>query len=167
MDEPLSQLHNEPQEEKEMTELEVLKKERDEYLEGWKRAKADFTNYKKEETERTRAMGRILQEGIIRDCITILDSFNLGLQTLKEDDPAHKGMILIKNQLEDMLKKYGLKAIPFAQGMPFDPNIHEAVSEIHSEDPPGTIIKEIERGYMLGEKVMRPARVVLSKEQGQ
>lgn len=83
-------------------ELEkVLKKceeEREEYLNGWKRAKADFINYKKEEAERFVQFAKMANETLVSELLVILDSFNLGLTVLKNDEPAEKGMRLIKSQ---------------------------------------------------------------------
>ncbi len=153
--------------EKEISELkeklaEALK-QRDEYLDGWKRAKADFINYKKEEAERFALLAKFSNEGLILELLSVLDSFSLGLAILKDDAPTEKGISLIKNQLEDLLKKHGLEKIAVSAGEKFDPGRHEAVSEIESENPAGTIVEEAERGYTLNGKVIRPARVKLSK----
>jgi molecular chaperone GrpE len=150
-------------EEKELTELEKCQKERDEYLAGWQRAKADFSNYKKEEAKRFEDFVRVSQEALIGELIAVLDSFNLGLTVSEGDKPAQKGMILIKSQLEDILKKYGLEKINVEIGKPFDPNFQEAVGEVESEKPPGTVVEEVGSGYKFLGKVIRPAKVNLSK----
>ncbi len=143
--------------------LAFSEKQRDEYLDGWKRAKADFINYKKEEAERFKIFAKFSNEGLIQELLGVLDSFDLGLTILEEDETAKKGMLLIRNQLEDLLRKYGLEKINASTGLVFQPLEHEAVGEVESDKPAGTIAEEIEKGYILNGKVIRPARVKLSK----
>ena len=147
----------------EETEVEKLTKERDEYLDGWKRAKADLSNYKKEESQRMEQFVKYSTQAVVADLVTVLDSFDLGLSVIKEDDPARKGVILIKSQLEDILKRYGLERIETKQGDAFDPALHEAVESVESEAPPGTIASELSPGYRLQGKVIRPARVNVTR----
>lgn len=141
--------------------LEKVKKERDEYLDGWKRAKADFINYKKEELRRLEEVVKFANEGMIRDLIDVLDSFELALATMK-GTPAEKGVFLIKTKLEDCLKKRGVSVIEVGEGEKFDPNLHEAVEMVEGGES-DTIAEEIETGYMLHGKVIRPARVKVFK----
>lgn len=145
--------------------MEELETQNQEYLDGWKRAKADFINYKKEEAERLENFAKFSNEMIIGDLIVVLDSFDLSLTVLSETDPAKKGMMLIKSQLEDILRKNGLERIQIKKGDKFDPGIEEAVGEIVSEEPPGTIAEEVSGGYKLNNKVIRPVRVKISKGQ--
>ena len=112
-------------------EIEKLKKEKDEYLDGWKRAKADYLNHKKEEAARFTEMVKFSNAAIIEDLVGVLDSFDLGLAVLDADDPGRKGFQLIQNQLEDLMKKYGLAKIPASVGQKFDPNLHEAIASVH------------------------------------
>lgn len=146
-------------------EIEKIKKERDEYLDGWKRAKADYLNYKKEEVVRFGEMVKFSNAAIIEELVGVLDSFDLGLTVLKGDDPARKGFQLIQNQLEDLMKKYGLEKIPASVGQAFDPSRHEAIAEVEAQAPPGMIAEEAEKGYLLNGKVIRPTRVKISKGQ--
>jgi len=153
--------------EKEISELkeklaEALK-QRDEYLDGWKRAKADFINYKKEEAERFTLLAKFGNEGLILELLSILDSFDLGLTILGNDEVAQKGIFLIRNQLADLLKKYGLEKINVVVGETFQPSRHEAVDEAESDKPVGVILEETGKGYILSGKVIRPARVKISK----
>lgn len=141
-------------------ELAQCQKEKDDYLNGWKRAKADFINYKKEEIHRFEEIAKFGNENLIQELIVILDSFHLGLTVTKEN----KGMLLIKNQLEDLLRKHGLEKILVAKGSDFDPSRHEVVGEIDSDQPAGTIAEEVGEGYLLHSRVIRPTRVKLSKE---
>ncbi|MEE8131640.1 MAG: nucleotide exchange factor GrpE [Candidatus Paceibacterota bacterium] len=142
---------------------ENFKKERDEYLEGWKRAKADLVNYKKEEAKRFMEMAKFASEDLIVEMITILDSFDLGLAALEKDGKAEKGLYLIRTQLEDALRKRGLERVIISVGQPFDPALQEAVTEIKSDKSSGTVIEEVERGYFLNGKLIRPVRVKVAK----
>ncbi|RJQ24951.1 nucleotide exchange factor GrpE [Candidatus Parcubacteria bacterium] len=143
-------------------DLDVVKKERDEYLDGWKRAKADFINYKQEETERIRKLGGVVKEMLILDVLPVLDSFELGISSVS-DEQSKKGMELIKMQLEDVIKRYGLERISVCVGDIFNPSLHEAIGEEKSEYPEGVIIEEVNIGYMLDGKVLRPTKVKISK----
>lgn len=148
------------------SELEECKKERDEYLDGWKRAKADLINFKKDEAERLAGFLKSGNENIIRDLLSVLDSFKLGIvATEKESPEVAKGMLLIKNQLEDALRRYGLEKMVVAMGEMFDPAKHEAMGEMHSEYPDGAVAEEVEGGYKLYDKVIRAAKVMVSKGQ--
>ncbi len=140
---------------------------RDEYLDGWKRAKADLSNYKKEEAERMEYFAKRSNEALLFDLIVILDGFELGLSAMREDDVSKKGMTLVRNQLYDTMKRYGVEAIPMHPGDPFNPEIAEAIGEVEAEGPPGSIAEEVTKGYLLHGKTMRPARVVLVKIKGE
>lgn len=143
--------------------LAKAEKDRDEYLAGWQRAKADFINYKKDEMRRLEDLAKFGTEEFMKELITVLDTFDLGLATLEKQGPVDKGVYMIRAQFEDMLKRRGLSRIELKPGDPFDPMIAEAMLETESEFPEGAVVEEIEPGYALHEKVLRPARVKISK----
>ena len=145
-------------------QIEEMTAQRDEYLAGWQRAKADFINYKKEELQRIQETARYGSEDLIKDLISVMDNFDLALRTLEKAGPVEKGIYLIRTQIDDILKKRGLEKIDLKPGDVFDPAVAEALSEVDAEQPPGTIVQEIESGYRLHEKVLRPARVIISKD---
>jgi molecular chaperone GrpE len=149
----------------EIDELAKCRKEREEYLEGWKRAKADLINYKKDEAKRFEAVIKFSNEALVRDLVNVLDSFDLALVSLEAqaDPKTQKGLYLIRAQLEDILKQNGLERIIISVGQPFDPALQEAVAEVESDKPSGTVIEEVERGYLLNGKLIRPARVKVAK----
>ena len=163
----------EENDEKEIVETELTKcqKERDEYLDGWKRAKADLINYKKDEAKRFEIIIKFSQETIIKDLIIVLDSFDLALAALENENGAEngsarlttKGIYLIRTQLEDILKQNGLERVIISVGQPFDPSLQEVIASVNSDKPSGTIIKEMERVYLLHGKLVRPARVKVAK----
>ena len=147
------------------TELEKYQKERDEYLDGWKRAKADLINYKKDEAKRFEMMIKFANESLIKELVNVLDSFDLALISLGNDGDGkiQKGLYLIRHQLEDALKQQGLERIIVSVGQPFNPALQEAIASIESDKPSGMIIEEVERGYLLNGKLIRPARVKVAK----
>lgn len=147
----------------EVDKIATVEKQRDEYLAGWQRAKADFINYRKEEMRHLEEVAQYGSQDLIRDLIGVLDNFDLGLRSLEKNGPVEKGVYLIRTQIEDILKKRGLVKIDIKNGDVFDPAVAEALSEIVSDKPPGTIVETIEPGYQLHERVLRPARVIVSK----
>ncbi len=144
--------------------LEKLERERDEYLSGWQRTKADFINYKKEESQRLDEIIKYSGKEMINELISVLDSFDLALTALEKKGLAEKGIYMIRAQFGDVLKKRGLERIPCEKGEQFNPSIHEAIAEVDSEFPAGAIVEEIEAGYRLHEKVLRATRVIISKD---
>lgn len=145
--------------EKKLAQCETEKKE---YLEGWQRAKADFINYKNEEGRRMEDMARYVSTGLLYDMLPVLDSFDLAVGHGLPPD-AEKGVLLIRSQFEDVLKKRGLERIAVSPGDAFNPEWHESIGEIESPHAPGMIAEEVQRGYTLRGKVIRPVRVRLAK----
>ena len=155
----------EKKQEEALDELSKCQKERDDYLDGWKRAKADLINYKKDEAKRFEAIVKFSNEALIKELINVLDSFDLALVALEveEDKKTQKGLYLIRQQLEDILRQNGLERIIVSVGQSFDPALQEAVATIELDKPSGTIIEEVERGYLLNGRLIRPARVKVAK----
>lgn len=151
----------------EYSDIESIKKLRDklkactlekqEYLNGWQRAKADFINYKKGEEERKTDLRKFLKEDLLLELLPILDSFYLSEGSQSWQD----GLEQIFKQLMSVLKKEGLEEInPLNDD--FNPNFHEAVEMIQGED--GKVLEVVSKGYMLNNKIIRPARVKVGKE---
>jgi molecular chaperone GrpE len=156
-------------------ELENAKAKCEEYLNGWKRERADFLNYKKEEMERIGQLVKYANEEIILKIIPILDNIclaarqNFSSENLDgQESPRIKsffdGLEQIKKQLEDFLAKEGIEAIEVI-GKEFDPNLMESVGETPNTQnlPPNTVSEETQRGYTLHGKVIRPAKVKIAK----
>lgn len=143
--------------------LAMAEQQRDEYLAGWQRAKADLVNYKREELARMEEVARYGNEDLVKDLITVLDTFDLSLRSLEKAGPVERGVYLIRSQIEDILKKRGLVRITIKPGDPFDPSVAEAMTEVEAEYPPGSIVEEIEPGYRLHDKIIRAARVIIAK----
>ncbi|HUY69654.1 MAG TPA: nucleotide exchange factor GrpE [Candidatus Tyrphobacter sp.] len=139
-------------------QIEKLTREKDEYLDGWRRAKADLANYKKGEFGRFEEIAKFGSEELMRELISVLDSFDLGVAALEKAGPVEKGVYMIRGQLEDVLRRHGLEKIKVEKGEKFNPAYHEAVGEAEGGQSE-TIAEEIEKGYALAGRVVRPARV--------
>ncbi len=133
---------------------------KEEYLDGWQRAKADLINARKDDERRNQEFLKFANAALIFEILPILDSFDLAFTS--EDSKFSKGIFLIKMQLEDVLKKYGLEAIK-SVGEKFNLQFHEIIGEMESEKEEGIIAEEIQKGYLLNGKILRPARVKVSK----
>jgi molecular chaperone GrpE len=143
--------------------LAECQKKCDEYLAGWQRARADFLNYKREEAQRFEDLLKFGTEDMMKDLIGILDSFDLGIAALEKAGPVERGIYMIRSKLEETMKQRGLERIQLKPGEQFNPSVAEAIAEAESDQPVGTVMEEIEPGYRLGGKILRPARVKVSK----
>jgi molecular chaperone GrpE len=146
--------------------LEEAEKLKNEYLAGWQRARADLINYKKEELERVGELIRFSANGLILKILPILDNFEIVEKKLPENlknDENVKGILQIKNQILNFLKEQGVEEIK-SIGERFDPNFHEVVEEVEVKDKePGTIVEEIQKGYKINGRLLRPAKVKVVK----
>ena len=147
-------------------QLEESQKQCEEYLNGWKRAKADFINYKREEFERTQELVRYAKESLLEGVLPMIDNMNLVEKQMPKElqEDAHvKGLMMVKLQLEDFLKSHGVEAID-SLGKNFDPAVHEVIQAVEAEGSvSGMIIEESEKGYMANGRLLRPAKVKVSK----
>jgi molecular chaperone GrpE len=146
---------------------EKLKKaleEKQEYLNGWQRERADLANFKKDEEARRSSVAAMAREKIILDLMPVLDAFDMAMGNKDAWEKADKnwrmGVEYIYNQLVNVLEKHGVKQIGNV-GEAFDPNMHESIETVATEDSTKNhqIERVIQRGYMLGERIIRPARV--------
>ena len=139
---------------------------RDEYLNGWKRAKADLINYKKEESERAREVGAYMRQSFIYQLLPMLDNLEMTVKRMPQDlleNANVKGLLAVKTQLEDFLKANGVTPVE-SVGKKFDPNFHEIFQAVDVEgQDPGKIIEEVSKGYMSDGHLMRPAKVKVVK----
>lgn len=150
--------------------LEECEKQKEEYLAGWQRSRADLLNYKREEMERISGLFKYGAEEMILKILLILDNFeiieNKLPEVLKKDENI-KGILQIKNQLLDFLKSYGVEEIK-SVGEKFDPNLHEVVEEVAENGSPqakesGVIADEVQKGYKINGRLLRPAKVKINK----
>ncbi len=155
-------------------QLEECQKLKEEYLSGWQRSRADLLNYKKEEMERIGGLINYAMEEIVLRFLPILDNFEVTEgklpDNLKKDENV-KGLLQIKNQLQDFLKGQGLEEIK-SLGEKFDPNFHEIIGEVSPSEASakegeklesGTIVEEIQKGYKIAGRLLRPAKVRIKK----
>jgi len=148
-----------------------LKQQCDEYLNSWKRAAADLINYKKDEGRRMEEFAEYSAMKILKELLPVLDSF-AALERVAQGEPRPEtgreleGLMAIKKQLEDFLKKQNVERIKVSPGDSLDLNVHEPVLEVESADHPelaGKIIEELSPGYKLGSRVIRPVKVKINK----
>jgi len=141
------------------------KKEKEEYLEGWKRAKAELENYKKGEKERMESFLFREKRDFLLKLLPVLDNFKRAEKEAERgnENEVVAGLLKIKKQLEDVLLKEGVEEIK-ALGEEFDPEYHDAVEMVEDESgSSGEVVEELEKGYLLGEEVIRPSKVKVNK----
>jgi molecular chaperone GrpE len=148
-------------------EIDGLRSELADLNNKWMRALADLDNYKKR-VERDRCRwADAAREEIILDLLGVVDNFERALACDRTDasgkDALREGVELILKQLTDLLRRNGVTPIA-TEGCEFDPNIHEAVGHVESDEcGPNEIIEETQRGYMLGDRPLRCSKVVVAK----
>jgi molecular chaperone GrpE len=143
-------------------ELEQAKVQATEYLDGWQRARAEFANYKKRVEAEREELKRTSTEALLLKLLPVVDDFERAFQTLPEDSTDATwvdGFKMIMRKLQGVLESQDVEPIE-AVDQPFDPLWHEAVmQEETDEHPDGYVIEEMQRGYRLGERVLRPSMV--------
>jgi len=146
--------------------LEECQKLKEEYLAGWQRARADLLNYKKGELERIGELIKYADVRIILKILPILDNFEIAEKKLPENLKNNKnvrGLLLIKNQIQDFLKSEGVEEIK-CLGEKLDPNFQEVIEEIETkEKESGIVLEEIQKGYLIHGRLLRPAKVKIAK----
>jgi molecular chaperone GrpE len=129
------------------------------------RSQADFENYKKRSAREKEEAIKYANSSLLERLVGIVDNFELGLAAAKderENSPIYSGMVLVQKQLNDLLAENGLHPIE-AEGKPFDANLHEAIAHEPSDQfPEGIVLKQARRGYRFKDRLLRPARVVVS-----
>jgi molecular chaperone GrpE len=146
--------------------LEECQKLKDEYLAGWQRERAELLNYKKEEMERVGELIKYADVGFVLKVLPILDNFEIAEKKLPENfknDENIKGILQLKNQILDFLKNQGVEEIK-SIGEKFDPNFMEVIEQVETKDKnSGIVIEEIQKGYKIHGRLLRPARVKVAK----
>lgn len=129
------------------------------------RSAAEFDNYRKRVDRERRELSEFAAADVLKDLLPIIDNFDRAMQApaTAETDALRKGIELIHKQMLDLLRKRGVRPIE-AVGTPFDPRVHEAVMQEESDEhEEGQVMQELQRGYMLGERLLRPATVKVAK----
>ena len=149
--------------------LKDTKRERDEYLELAQRTKADFENFRRRMSTEVQAAGARGKAELIREVVPVLDDLERALQSAGLDpegdspDGLAHGVLLVFRSLREALTRNGIEALD-PKGEKFDPQWHEALSSQPADGAePGTVIEVMQKGYRLGEQLVRPARVVVAE----
>ncbi len=142
--------------------LAVLSAERDEYLDALKRLKAEFDNYRKRVAREQGELTARANERLISELLPVLDDLERALEAASAHEEAklEEGVALVHRSLADLLARQGLGEIE-TDGK-FDPHTQEALLSQPSEQEEGTIVSVLQKGYLLGDRVLRPARVIVS-----
>jgi len=147
-------------------EIEVLHAQADEYLDGWQRSRAEFANYKKRTEREKEEIHAQVTGKILTHYLGIIDDLERALNDRPTESGSNawaEGIELIYIKLKAILESEGIESIT-AEGKIFDPNFHEAISYEEDDDHrDGEVIEVIQRGYKLGDRVLRPAMVRVAK----
>jgi molecular chaperone GrpE len=145
-------------------DLKLCKKEKEEYLTGWQKERADFVNFKKQEEDRKANFSEAMRERILMRFLTVMDSFDMAFVNKeaweKVDENWRKGIEHIHAQMNTIFEEFGVKAVGEA-GESFDHNIHQSIEMVKTNEKENDhkVAEVVQRGYKLGERVIRAARV--------
>jgi len=138
------------------------KKKSEEYLANWQRAQADFLNYKRRTEQERQEFSQFASANVILSLLPVLDDLERALEAAPPSKGSKQswveGVRLVARNFRSAMEAQGLKPIN-AIGEPFDPNFHEALRQDKGKE--GIVIEEYQKGYMLGDRILRPARVVV------
>ncbi|MBI5964772.1 MAG: nucleotide exchange factor GrpE [Chloroflexi bacterium] len=141
------------------SQLAEMEAKASEYKDGWLRSQAEFINYKNRMARDNEMMYVSMKGDIVKKVLPALDDLERALQNRPADDAWASGIELIARKLQNILEAEGVKRI-VAEGAAFDPNFHEAISHEPNDDvESGHVIAVVQNGYILGERVIRPALV--------
>lgn len=149
-------------------EIEKLKKEKDKYFAGWQRAKADLLKFQRLMEEKQNLIVDLASAELMKELLPVLDSFDLALGNLNEKDletPLGKGLLTIRSQILEILKRNGLNQFKPGIGEKLDPKFHEVIAQEICQKPncqkeeDNTIVEVFSLGYLFKGQVLRPAKV--------
>src|SRR5262245_25086591 len=150
----------------ELDKLRAKAAERDQYLDLLQRTRAEFENYQKRNQKDRDQERRYLTSTVFADLLPVLDNLERAMAAARQADekgPLVDGVAMVLNEFLDVLKRHGVTRIE-AQDQSFDPNVHQAVMQQPAADKPAnTVIQVLEQGYMMHDRVLRPAKVIVSK----
>jgi len=158
----------EPLSEQQLAELKENAAKSAQYYEQLLRTSADLENYKKRAARERQEAIKFANEGLLERIIPILDNFEMALAAANAENTSvqslQAGINMIQQQLKSAMTDAGLEEID-ATGKPFDPNLHEAISQQEtSAAPEGHVVQQVRKGYKLRERLLRPASVVVAKK---
>jgi len=144
-------------------QLVRLQAERDALFDRLARQQAEFENLRKRSAKEQADFREYASADTVKQLIPILDSFDLALKAKSSESDLRKGLELIRKQMDEMLTKLGVQAVP-AKGEPFDPRFHEAIEMVESSEVKDNhVLDELQRGYKMKERLLRPAMVRVAK----
>jgi molecular chaperone GrpE len=147
-------------------ELAEAKQKADEYLASWQRSQADFSNYRRRMVQEQQDRLLNANTSLFCDILPVLDDLELAISHIPEAHAKSKwveGVRLVERKFKSILDKQGVKPI-CALGMAFDPTLHEAIKQ--EKGPEGAVIAEVQKGYTLNSKLVRPSRVIVGSGEG-
>jgi molecular chaperone GrpE len=153
-------------------DLEALRtraQERDQFLDLLRRTQADFDNYQKRNRAEREQERRFAQKPLAQDLLPVLDNLERAVAAARqsnESGPLVQGVSMVLAQFQELLKRHNITRIE-AEGLPFDPNLHMAVAQRPADatHPANTVAQVVEGGYMMHDRVLRPARVIVAMPQ--
>lgn len=146
------------------TELEQLRGERDQLLDRLARTQAEFDNFRKRSAREQADFRDYAVAEALKSMLPVLDNLSLALNARGSEQDLRSGVELIRRQLEDVLGKLGVQPISAAMGDAFDPHFHMAVEVVESDEVPGNhIVQELQRGYRVKDRLLRPAMVRVAR----
>lgn len=156
-----------PSEDDPEAKLKAAEQKADEYYDRLLRASAEFDNYKKRTTREMRDTIRYANEKLFKELLFVVDNLERAIESAQQeesdDDPVLQGVRLTLSEVEKILERHNVKSIK-ALGEPFDPNFHQAMMQEETEEhPANTVVKEMQKGYLLHDRLLRPSMVVVSK----
>ena len=147
--------------------LDQLRSDLERFKDLAMRSAADLENYRKRSTREKEDAVKYANAAILERLVPILDNFELGLGAAKSDAGAASivaGLEMVSRQLQDFLVSCGVEPVNAEPGIPFDPNVHDAIGqEHHDELVEGSVVRQLRKGFKLRDRLLRPATVVVSK----
>jgi molecular chaperone GrpE len=146
-------------------ELEQLRKQADENYQRYLRTQADFDNFRRRARQEKEDLAKYASQKLVESLVPIIDNFDRALQSSKETqdfDGLVKGIDMVFRQFEGVLQTEGVKQIE-SVGQPFNPEFHQAIMQVETDEyEEGIVVEELQKGYMLNDRVIRPAMVKVS-----
>ncbi|MCA1554321.1 MAG: nucleotide exchange factor GrpE [Chloroflexi bacterium] len=146
-------------------ELDAARAEAAEYKDRWLRAQAEFQNFRKRQERESAEARAMASADMVKTLLPVLDDFDRAFRNVPEeyaDDSWINGFRLIERKFKQVLEQAGVKPIETV-GKTFNPNFHESVASEERDEPHGTILEEYRKGYILNDKVLRPAMVKIAQ----
>lgn len=160
-------MENKKNKKKDSDKQEKKEKIKENYLEDLQRLQAEFENYIKRINKEKEEFVKIATRNLVLKLINVLDDFRKVLEEIKKTDDKEeisKGIDMVFKEMNKIMEEEGVKVIEYLDKK-FDPNFHEVIKYVESEKEEGTVIKEVQKGYLLNDKVLRPTKVIIAKEE--